>query len=1006
MPLLILASAAFLRLYRLGEAPPAFNFDEAAHAIDALDILDGHHFIFSPKLGGVESFFMYVVAGAFYLLGPSPYAQRLVSALVGIASVGVTYLMVREMFLEEGEQKRTWLAAFTALGLATSFWHVNYSRIGLEVIMTPFFAALSFYFLWRGLHSNKTRDYVLSGVWLGLAPYTHLPARFLPIPVVLFFIVRWLFSLPSEEARKRSFWHHLWVSFWPLVVIGVVALVVYVPMGYYFLLHPADFLGRSSATSIFNPAMNNGDLWGTLLKSVAGTFGGFGFTSDSNWLANLPGKSILNPVLAVLFWLGVSLSIVRIRRLPYLFVFLTWFTLLIPAVITPERSPHYSRMMIASCVAYIFPALALVALGDALGFLLNLGRTWWSTFLADDLRHSVGYPDKLSPWQKWTARCVRIGVCLAVALLFGWTGVSTYQDYFKVWAKSDVHYMSFDGYAVELTEHMESNTDPRAVYVVPRDIRAGEFYHHYTLDFLHRNGAPHFYVPMDETDVARLLTEASQGKELVYLVKWKMDKHREADPKEYASWLLEKFGQWQSSESFPAYELVIYSLPAKDIDFTLASKYVAVEASFSGKLLLKEVAFGNASAPRLDEGDKVPSGGLVWLILQWERTAPIAEDYRTSIILEDDHGHIIHHKDRDLIHMWHMRTSGWPETETVSDYHLLPVPVETPPGVYKLSVVVYSAQTMERLPLDGKATTEVPLGFITVLPPKDLPQGKLRQPQHSLEGSLVYGLQLRGFDLDVSKPYYPGQEGTLALYWYVTEPLQDDYEMALRLVSDKNPSTSAVWPDARPLGDAYPTTHWLPGQAWRGLYDFRVPPDVTPGSYDLLLVLKEVGADKTAGKIILGQIQVEGWARQFAMPPVDHSYSVDLDNQVRFLGYDLSRERLNPGGTLHVTLYWQALSGMDTNYSVFVHLLDENNQVQAQRDSEPGGGATPTTGWIEGEIIADKVGIPLASQTLPGNYILEIGMYDAANGQRLSVVDEEGQRLNDRVLLGEVTIQP
>ena len=106
IPLLIVVLGAFLRLYRLGEVPPAFNFDEAAHAVDALDILSGHHFMFSPKLQGVESFFMYCTAGAFFLLGPSPLAQRLVSALIGVATVGITYLMVREIFYEEGEQRR------------------------------------------------------------------------------------------------------------------------------------------------------------------------------------------------------------------------------------------------------------------------------------------------------------------------------------------------------------------------------------------------------------------------------------------------------------------------------------------------------------------------------------------------------------------------------------------------------------------------------------------------------------------------------------------------------------------------------------------------------------------------------------------------------------------------------------------------------------------------------------------------------------------------------------
>jgi predicted membrane-bound mannosyltransferase len=94
----VMVIAAFFRLYRLTEVPPFFNFDEAAHATDAQLILNGHHFIFSPKIQGVEAFFMYVTAGAFALLGQTPFAQRLVSAVVGIATVAATYLWVREMF--------------------------------------------------------------------------------------------------------------------------------------------------------------------------------------------------------------------------------------------------------------------------------------------------------------------------------------------------------------------------------------------------------------------------------------------------------------------------------------------------------------------------------------------------------------------------------------------------------------------------------------------------------------------------------------------------------------------------------------------------------------------------------------------------------------------------------------------------------------------------------------------------------------------------------------------
>lgn len=999
IPVLIVALAAFFRLYRLNQVPPGFNFDEAAHAIDALDILAGHHTLFSPKLQGVESFFMYCTAGIFVLLGPSALAQRLLSAVIGIATIAVTYLMVREMFREEGERRRTWLAALAALGLATSFWHVNYSRIGLEVGMTPFFAALSFLFLWRGLHTNRTLDFVLSGVWMGVNPYSHLPARFMPIPVVLFFIIRWAATSRAATASGTTRVRHLLDSFRPLFIIGLAALVTYAPMGAYFILHPSDFLGRSAVTSIFNPTMNQGDFWGTLWRSAWGTFGGFGFIADVNWLANLPGKSILNPVLAVLFWLGVLLTFVRIRRLPYLFIFLTWFTLLLPAVITPERSPHYSRMMITACVAYIFPAIALVTLGDLLERLSCLGRHVWFTCSAAELRHTVGYPETSPAWQQWAVRIIRVGVWLAVAVLFALTGLSTYHDYFDVWAKSDAHYMAFDGYAVELAEQIRAEDDPNATYVIPRDIRAAEFYPHYTLDFLLRDGAPYCYIPMQEANVPARLTEAGQGKTVIHLVRWKMDKHKEADPKGYVDMLLEKFGRPVGMRSFPAYDIATYELPAASVDFTRSVGYELVGADFGGEIALCSAAYGNAGSAVLDEGHSVPSAGSIWLMLDWEKRGTSANDYRTSIILEDTAGHAITRTDRDLIHEWHMRTGTWPVGEPVGDYYLLRVPAGTPPGDYVLRALVYDAQTLQPLPLAGTGVTTALLGTLHIVPPAEPVAVDSASIPVPLDIDVGDGIVLAGLDFDLARPYAPGDSPTMTLYWQVDSSPRSDWRVAIALRGDNG--RTELWPPARPLGDGYPTDRWRTGEGWRGLYDLRIPPDLASGEYNLVLAVTDPAGTITASEFALGRLKIAGRARSFDIPKIAHPSGSSLGDGVRFLGYDLATQNLRTGDTLVMTLYWQAVARMETSYSIFVHVLDAAGQVRAQRDLLPGNGEAPTPGWIEGEVIADRVEIPLGTDLQAGDYTLEIGMYDPATGVRLPVSEEGSVAIGDHIILGE-----
>ncbi len=1053
----VMAIAAFLRLYRLPEFPPFFNFDEAAHATDAQLILSGHHFIFSPKIQGVEALFMYVTAGAFALFGQTPLAQRLVSAVVGIATVAATYLWVREMFRQDrpvddpaeaerrgdpmwspapppdhaGAARRgdptwspalspdppgattqgrpyvdaetrhaTWLALIAALGLATSFWHVNYSRIGLEVTMVPLCAAFMAYFLWRGLRTGRAWNFVVSGIWLGLGPYTHLPARFLPFPLVFFFAILWALSRRAPEARGLSRWARAWRCFRPLIVVGVAALIVFAPLGIHFVLHPADFTGRASVTSIFNPMLNEGDFWGTLWRSAVGTFGGFGFTSDQNWLANLPGKSIFDPAMAALFWLGIATALARIRRPAYLFSFLWWFLLLVPPIITPERTPHFARMMSDAPVAYLFVAVGLWTLGEILAPLLEPGRTLWFTFADSELRFVIGYPEFLPPWQKALSRVAHAVPIAAVAALFAWTAVSTYHDYFDVWAHSSEHYMAFDGYAVALTNTMMADADPQAVYVLPRDVRAGEFYQHYTIDFLDRGGAPYFYIPMSEPRVPALLTAACRGKTVVRLVKWKMDKHREADPKDYVEWLLERYGRRTGSQSFPAYDIVTYRLPSTEgVDFTQPVAFAPVDADFAGRLRLTQAACGSAGQSAPEAGRDVPSGGEIWAALSWMKTADYADDYRVSLILEDAGGHEIDHFDRDLLHNWHMRTGAWPLNEAVADYLLLPVPAGTPPGDYVVRAAVYAAQTMERLPLAGSAVTTAVVGRVRVTPPLE-PVGasKVDAPQHPMSSALGDGLELTGFDLDLSRDYAPGERATLALLWRVAAPPQGDDRVAVELRRDGR--AIEVYPAARPLGDGYPTTRWARGDAWRGLYDLRLPPDLSAGTYELWVTLAG-GAGGRIGEARLAEaLSVAGRAHRFDVPPMSHPQPVDLGGgKVRFLGYDLDAAQAAPGGTLALTLHWQALRAMDVAYTVFAHVLDADSRVRAQLDVPAGGTEAPTTGWLPGEVVSDRLELPLDAELAPGRYALEVGLYDSADGLRLAAADG-----TDRIILGEVTI--
>jgi len=134
--------------------------------------------------------------------------------------------------------------------------------------------------------------------------------------------------------------------------------------------------------------------------------------------------------------------------------------------------------------------------------------------------------------------------------------------------------------------------------------------------------------------------------------------------------------------------------------------------------------------------------------------------------------------------------------------------------------------------------------------------------------------------------------------------------------------------------------------------------------------------------------------------------SIEFGDVARLVGYDIKPTTVKPSDTVHVTLYWQALSRTEGNYAVFVHLLSEVETIVAQRDTYPGLGRYPTTSWEVGSTFADtyRVVIPETAYT-PDTITIQVGLY-LPGGQRLTTSEgAEAVRLAQMQLaprIGEV----
>ena len=154
--LIILFIAGFLRLYRITEVPPGVNRDEGSIGYTAYSLLTtgkdeyGRSFPISFQSFGDWKlpFYIYTVVPFVSVFGLSELAVRMPSALFGIATVGLTYLLVLELLRNRGTNQNFTLknaeniALFTSLLVALSPWHLHLSRVESESNVAVFFIIL------------------------------------------------------------------------------------------------------------------------------------------------------------------------------------------------------------------------------------------------------------------------------------------------------------------------------------------------------------------------------------------------------------------------------------------------------------------------------------------------------------------------------------------------------------------------------------------------------------------------------------------------------------------------------------------------------------------------------------------------------------------------------------------------------------------------------------------------------------------------------------------------
>lgn len=170
-----------------------------------------------------------------------------------------------------------------------------------------------------------------------------------------------------------------------------------------------------------------------------------------------------------------------------------------------------------------------------------------------------------------------------------------------------------------------------------------------------------------------------------------------------------------------------------------------------------------------------------------------------------------------------------------------------------------------------------------------------------------------------------------------------------------------------------------------------VPAGTAPGPYELVLVVYDpqtgqalaatTAAGATGELAVLGEVEVVLPSQPPALQPALADFG-----PVRLVQAGSPAEVISPGDAIPVDLLWQAAPGFAGEpLVVVVQLLDEDGEVAASLEAEPLGGRYPTKQWLPGELVRDRHILTVPEGVSPGPYWLIVGLYRAADGQRLTV---------------------
>ncbi len=423
----ILLIATAFRFFAADSAPPGWRDDELIEYGMDRRIADGWRPLFITEAEGHEPVYHYLHAGTLLLFGDNLIGYKWLPLACGLLAIALTFALARKMFDVR-------IALVAAALMAVSFWPIMYSRFGVRHIGTLPWMLAAFYLLYpsftagdaeRAERAERKESYlgVLralgGGICLAAGLMTYFAGRAVPIVLAGFLGYLLIFQ---RSILKRVWWRYMLA-----IAIGVA---IAAPM----FIEIANTPGGEKRTEVVGGPLielRQGNVR-PAVETTLGTLGMFTFAGDPESLYNVPNRPVFDWLTGAFFYLGVIVSLTRLKRTESGFA-LAWLIIGIAPAFVSVPAASFSHTIVALPVVYIVAAIGVVTVLDMM--------TRW-------------HDDKMKSNRKIILSSLHLVILSGIVLL---NGAFTLRDYFGTWAHDDFVRFQYHAPTREIAKWLDQN---------------------------------------------------------------------------------------------------------------------------------------------------------------------------------------------------------------------------------------------------------------------------------------------------------------------------------------------------------------------------------------------------------------------------------------------------------------------------------------------------------------------------------------------------------------------